>query len=375
MGLSRRFIAEVLSNNDIVECILASLGSNAHQARGVGKAWRNAAQRVLARCHVVKLEASHGTYWSRENEAEVNGIASMHRRLQDVQSFGLEVNMGACRMVATPTGLLLSDGNNGRILVLDPTGQPEQSFPQQGYPTALAYGFESIFVSFHAGSNQWKLDRMTMSGEPIGFPSSPVAVRSVELVGDSLFVSSMNMMNEFIIGHSGIVHEYEADTASFLRVFCEEEGGVTSMAGLGETLLLLVRPDEEDDEQRCVSTHSLVTGELWAQCAVPDSAVCLAAQHDRLFVATMRLPRERGQLHVMLLDGTPLQRLEVHATGGPADLRVAHGKLYCLCFVEFAEDEHFMDERANVMDYLPLGGDEEMHALCVYNLVGAPQHF
>ena len=43
----------VVSNADIVECILSSFGSAAPKAGRVSRLWLEAAQRVLARCRVV----------------------------------------------------------------------------------------------------------------------------------------------------------------------------------------------------------------------------------------------------------------------------------------------------------------------------------
>ena len=175
--------------------------------------------------------------------------------------------------------------------------------------------------------------------------------------------------------------EYEAATGSPVREFYRESEAVRyifSLASRGEALLVLEEPMDVSHKESRVSTYSLVTGELWARCAVPHNAVAISAQNDRLFVATARLRHERGALHVMLLDGTPLQRLEVHAAGGPRDLCVAHGKLYCICEVDYSEEDLYFpgedeDEEEDLETITQFG--DEMHALCVYRFVGAQQHF
>ena len=382
----QRTIAEVLSNVDTVECILASFGANAPKAGRACRLWLEAAQRAVARCRVVELEASIGERWNADEYFEGDPEDPEHR----VQDYGLQIATHGS-MVATPTGLLVSDCNNSRVLILDAAGQPKHEIVPGAYPGLLAYGFDSIFVTtwvedvLDPGGNKiWTVGRVNLSGDDIGFPSPPRA-RCLALVGDSLFVG----MGCVYTGHTedDTVQEYDAATASFVRVFCKEPAHlVMSMAGLGETLLVLAFLDE-DAEESCedsseidepakdayVSTYSLKTAELWARCAVPAGATCVAAQHDRLFVATPRQRHERGALHIMLLDGTPLQKLEVHATGGPTDLCVAHGKLYCLCTVDYSEEDLFTND--DVEEFTPLGGDEEMHALCLYNFVGAAHHF
>ena len=364
----RALFSQVLSNCDVVECILASFGSTASKAGRVSRLWLEAAQQVLARCRVVELEASIGTYWSTDEVYfdEDGVMRAMPER--DVQDFGLEVTCAAGFMVATPTGLLVSDSNNHRVLVLDPTGQPERSIEWTGYPGSVAFGFDSIFAESYDFGNPSRIQRRSFSGEDVGFPSSPARVFFIRIVGESLFV-----VGESIPPLVGVVHEYEAETASFVRVFCTESKIVMSMADVGETLLMLV-PGQHDDE-RYVSTYSLVTGELWTRCVVPDNTIAIEAQNDRLFAATARLRHERGALHIMLLDGTPLQELEVYATGGPLDLCVAHGKLYCLCNVDDSEENCIKWNETVEDEYTPLGGDEEMRALCVYSPVGASQHF
>ena len=365
----RALFSEVLSNCDVVECILASFGANAPKAGRVSRLWLEAARRVLARCRVVELEVSTGEYRSidDEDDEEDDRRRFLPIGTGDGRHHGLQVSFNASWMVATPTGLLVSDCDNHRVLAVDPTGQPERSIEWPGYPGSVAYGFDSIFAHSYDRGYATRIQRRSFSGELTQLlPSSSSCAFVLRIVGESLFVS---MAPPSI----GVVHEYEAETAAFVRVICTESKIVTSMADVGETLLMLMAG--QDHDERFVSTHSLVTGELWTRCVVPDNTIAIEAQNDRLFAATARLPHERGVLHVMLLDGTPLQELEVHATGGPLDLCVAHGKLYCLCNVDDSEENCIKWNETVEDEYTPLGGDEEMRALCVYSLVGASQHF
>ena len=361
----RALFSEVLSNCDVVECILASFGANAPKAGRVSRLWLEAAQRVLARCRVVELEASTGELWCTDDD-DVEGGDAPERR-------GLRVNCHAGYAVATPTGMLLSDCNNGRILVLDPTGQPTRAIEGFCYPNDITCGFDSIYVRVLQNGLDEVMRRISLSGEDRLLPSSPSGVRTLAVVGESLFVGVLETENV------SIVLEYEAATASFVREFCRAPARyILKFAGLGESLLMLENPMDESDKESHVSTHSLATAKLWARCAVPDSALSIAAQNDRLFVATARLRQERGALHVMLLDGTPLQRLEVHAAGGPRDLCIAHGKLYCICEVDYSEEDLYFpgedeDEEEDLETITQFG--DEMHALCVYRFVGAQQHF
>ena len=361
----RALFSEVLSNCDVVECILASFGANAPKAGRVSRLWLEAAQRVLARCRVVELEASTGGYWRTGDDDGLDASDAPERR-------GLQVSENAGYIVATPTGLLLSDCNNCRILVLDPTGQPTRAIEGCFYPGDITCGLDSIYVVVTPSSDSSeKVSRISLSGEEIGFPSSPSgrSIRCLEIVGKSLFVGI-----KYAESSCDTVLEYEAATTSFVREFRESgTARIFSFASSGEALLVLEELMDVSHKESRVSSYSLVTGEIWARCAVPNNANAIAAQNDRLFVATQRLPHERGALHVLLLDGTPLQRLEVHTAGGPRDLCVAHGKLYCICEVDCAEENLYFpgeDEEETITQF----GDE-MHALCVYRFVGAQQHF
>jgi len=367
----RALFSEVLSNCDVVECILASFGANAPKAGRVSRLWLEAAQRVLARCRVVELEASTGGYWRTGDDDGLDASDAPERH-------GLQVNSNAGYVVATPTGLLLSDCNNGRILVLDPTGQPTRAIEGLCYPNDITCGFDSIYVLVNRGFDD-VMRRISLSGEDRQLPSSPSGVGTLAVVGESLFVGVVETENV------SIVLEYEAATASFVREFCRAPARrILKLVGLGETLLMLEKTMDENDKEAHVSTYSLATAPaLWGRCVVPDHTFTIAAQNDRLFAGTARLPHERGALHVMLLDGTPLQRLEVHAAGGARDLCVAHGKLYCICEVDTSEEDLYfpeldsiypeLEEEDGVPEITQFG--DEMHALCVYRFAGAQQHF
>jgi len=363
-NLTRRALfSQVLSNCDIVECILASFGANAPKAGRVSRLWLEAAQRVLARCRVVELEASTGEYWSTDDDDGLDASDAPERR-------GLQVSVNAGYVVATPTGLLLSDCNNGRILVLDPTGQPTRAIEGFCYPNDITCGFDSIYVRVLQNGLDEVMRRISLSGEDRLLPSSPSGVRTLAVVGESLFVGVLETENV------SIVLEYEAATASFVREFCRAPARrILKLVGLGETLLMLEKTMDYNDKEAHVSTYSLATAELWGRCVVPDHTFAIEAQNDRLFAATARLRHERGALHIMLLDGTPLQRLEVHAAGGPRDLCVAHGKLYCICEVDMSEEDLFFPELEEDGDPEITQLGDEMHALCVYRFVGAQQHF
>ena len=131
----RALFSQVLSNCDIVECILASFGANAPNAGRVSRLWLDAAQRVLARCHVVELEASAGEYWTLDDEDDLD--EDDLEGDTPAQHHGLQVCSNASWMVATPTGLLVSDCNNGRIVVLDPTGQPVRNIEPFCLPNGI----------------------------------------------------------------------------------------------------------------------------------------------------------------------------------------------------------------------------------------------
>ena len=386
---------------DLVIAIFASFGIRVLRFGGVCSLWRDCARVAAERCEVLRLELSTGRYWEADDEEnssegeddEVEENSSEGEGGEAVAG-GLRVNASCTSIVATPEGLLLNDTNNQRLLFVSCSGEPVRVYDVGQHCDTLAYAGGSIYTTICAGAYSDGeqipvIRRLSLATSELCAGSDETAglrVFSDLVVADgSLLVAERIRGGQSPLAFSGhgVVLEYDAVELTFTSEFCKE--GAMSLVVHSESLLLLApSPPFATATNRWwesyfprnvhVSTYCLSTRRLQRRIRVPDFACSIEAHEDRLFVATTRQPHTPGELYVLLLDGTLLQTVTVHATGGPADLCIAHDRLFCLCAVEPTEEFLFEPEEVEGGGFDALG-QEQMHALCSFRLVGPATHF
>lgn len=359
---------------DLLNAVLACLGIRVLRVASVSRFWSHAARHVAGCCKVLdEKHDSKGRFYSKDYPDEDDEGDDDEHCPEGLYVFG------AASLAPTEEGFVLADTNNHRFLVLNSNRDPLYELCEENicFPTVVVHANGFVVHAEAPGQQEWAtlplLSKRSLQESESDAVTTAHKDGVYQLTGSQL-VTCMVAFNGAIFASVvedarnravGAVLEYDISELSFTREFSDNVA--MSMVGLGEELFQLVDTH--------VSAFNVKTQKRTRNFAVADHACCITAQHDRLFVGTKRLPHTRGMIHVILLDGTPLQKLTVFATGGPCDLCVAHGRLYCLCAAGFNEADMFWNGNRKMTSFTVLGGQEEMHILCSFAFIGPEKHF
>ena len=375
---------EVTTDADLVTTILMHSGRDALKFGAVCKLWLSCAQSVKARCAVLEHEVSKGRFketdWGDDSDSE-----------SECDESELRCYAGGGGLASNAADLVFVDPNGHALILLTPGGEVARVLAEAHDDVPIAYPCHAaadpgyVYHAEAAGQmsfapalvSKWDITTgelvcQSTTGDGEKDITGMRIVSNLVVVDDRLLVS-IRHRSETVNSpaYDGVVLEYGTADLVLVGEFCRVSA--RRIAACDGKLFVLAEeraPFSTALNIVRVATYCVKSRELMSSFRTTQHAYMIAAQHDLLFIGTYRRPHERGTIQVLLHDGTPVQTITVPTTGGPNDLCIAHGKLYCSCQVEASEEELcvMMDDDGDPLPFTSLGGEEEMHGLSIFRI-------
>ena len=347
-------VDEVLSDADLLVCIMSKIGLEALAAAPTCRAWSCAAREVEKAGSALQLHHSFGGFYDAYHEDEeftgADDDASTHR-----YAYGLSVTRDG--------NITVLDQNNARVILLAPDGLRLRTL-YLPHISSMTVGAENT-VYYTSGLNQCSIYRMVLKEgnvfEPLGdgrAVASFLDYRELEYAADIdvLFVVARQLD---MPGGSSFIKALDGSDLSHKFDVGDQLQGTELMHTLAYSLerSTLFVPTE-DGHIHLFDMSSKQTFQTIGKrsCAtitgfkdLNDIAVC----GTRLFTVEARGPSRRGRLSMLTLDGVPLQVLHVHAIGSPYSVCATKDFVHVLCNVDATKDDllHLGGQRTYADDY------------------------